>query len=99
VILGDLFEDLDEAAPLPEPLEMIGPHALQLGWLTLLVMLVATRPRRLPVWSPLLVFAGFVLFAANLDPVPLGELLLLAGLEPLAKPVSWTGRSTNHGHA
>lgn len=87
VILGDLFEDLDEAAPLPEPLEMIGPLALQLGWLTLLVMLVAARPRRLPVWSPLLVFAGFVLFAANLDLVPLGALLLLAGLAPLAMPV------------
>ncbi|ADI11327.1 hypothetical protein SBI_08209 [Streptomyces bingchenggensis BCW-1] len=85
VILGDLFADLDTAAPLPEPLEMIGPLAFQLGWLTLLVMLVAAKPRLLPVWSPLLVLVGFLLFAANLDLLPIGALLLMAGLTPVAR--------------
>ncbi|KQX57782.1 MULTISPECIES: hypothetical protein [unclassified Streptomyces] len=85
VILGDLFADLDSAAPLPEPLQMIGPLAFQLGWLTLLVMLVAARPRLLPVWSPLLVLVGFVLFAADLDLLPIGGLLLMAGLAPVAR--------------
>lgn len=85
VILGDLFSAVDSAAPLPEPLEMIGPLAFQLGWLTLLVMLVAATPRLLPVWSPIAVLAGFVLFAANLDLLPIGALLLMAGLAPVAR--------------
>ncbi|MER5986577.1 hypothetical protein [Streptomyces sp. NPDC001787] len=85
VILGDLFADLDAAAPLPEPLKMIGPLAFQLGWLTLLVMLAYTEPRLLPAWSPLLVLAGFLLFAADLDLLPIGALLLMAGLTPVAR--------------
>ncbi len=84
VILGDLFPDLHDSAPLPDALEMLGPLAFQLGVLTLLVMLVTARPRRLPVWSPLLVLLGFVLFAVNLDLIPAGALLILAGLAPLA---------------
>ncbi len=86
VILGDLFADFHDAAPLPDPLEMIGPLLLQLGVLTLLVMLVTARPRRLPVWSPVLVLAGFLLFAVNPDLIPIGALLVLAGLAPLANP-------------
>ncbi|MDV9190433.1 hypothetical protein R6L23_19810 [Streptomyces sp. SR27] len=85
VILGDLFADLDGAAPLPEPLESVGPLAFQLGLLTLLVMLVAAEPRLLPAWSPLLVLLGFVLFAADLDLLPIGALLLMAGLAPVAR--------------
>ncbi|MEI5098261.1 hypothetical protein RB200_05875 [Streptomyces sp. PmtG] len=85
VILGDLFADLDATAPLPEPLEMIGPLAFQLGWLTLLVMLVTAKPRLLPPWSPLLVLMGFLLFAVSLDLLPIGALLLLAGLAPVAR--------------
>ncbi|WP_457518562.1 hypothetical protein [Streptomyces sp. TE33382] len=85
VILGDLFPRLDSAAPLPEPLEMVGPLAFQLGWLTLLVMPAAATPRLLPAWSPLLVLVGFLLFAANLDLLPIGALLLMAGLAPVAR--------------
>ncbi|MFC0598009.1 hypothetical protein [Streptomyces palmae] len=85
VILGDLFTGLDTAAPLPEPLEMIGPLAFQLGWLTLLVMPAAATPRRLPAWSPLLVLVGFLLFSVNLDLLPIGALLLMAGLTPVAR--------------
>ncbi|MER7174406.1 hypothetical protein [Streptomyces mesophilus] len=85
VIIGDLFAAVDSAAPLPEPLEMIGPLAFQLGWLTLLAMLVAATPRLLPLWSPMAVLGGFVLFAANLDLLPIGALLLMAGLAPVAR--------------
>ncbi|MFC8224193.1 hypothetical protein [Streptomyces sp. NPDC057287] len=85
VILGDLSADVAEAAPLPELLEMIGPLAFQLGWLTLLVILVTATPRLLPAWSPLLVLGGFVLFAADLDLLPVGALLLTAGLAPVAR--------------
>jgi hypothetical protein len=84
VILGDLFADFKDAAPLPDALEMIGPLLFQLGTLTLLIMLAAVRPRRLPVWSPLLVLVGFLLFAVNLDLIPAGALLILAGLAPIA---------------
>ncbi|MFD5871057.1 hypothetical protein [Streptomyces sp. NPDC060322] len=93
VILGDLFADMAAAAPLPEPLEMAGPLAFQLGWLTLLVMLVTATPRLLPAWSPLLVLVGFALFAVDLDLLPLGALLLMAGLAPVARASSAAPRT------
>lgn len=79
VILGDLFDDLPG---LPGPLMIAGPLFFQLGVLMLLVLLVVRRV--LPVWSPVLVLAGFVLFMVNLDLLPLGAVLLLGGLAPLA---------------
>jgi len=84
VILGDLFAGFRDAAPLPDALEMLGPVLFQIGALALLVMLATARPRRLPVWSPPLVLVGFLLFAMNLDLIPVGALLVLAGLAPLA---------------
>jgi hypothetical protein len=84
VILGDLFADFHDAAPLPDALQMTGPLLFQLGALTLLIMMTAARPRRLPAWSPVLVLVGFLLFAVNLDLIPIGALLILAGLAPLA---------------
>jgi hypothetical protein len=87
VILGDLFADLDDAAPLPEPLELVGPLAFQLGLLAVLILLVVPSGR-LRWWSPVLVLAGFVVFAADLDLLALGAALLLAGLAPLALPVT-----------
>jgi hypothetical protein len=67
---------------------MLGPLLFQLGVLTLLIMMGTARPRQLPIWSPLLVLVGFLLFAANLDLIPIGALLILAGLSPLAAAVS-----------
>ena len=84
VIVGDLSATIGDAAPLPEPLELLGPLFLQLGLLVPMGMLVAARPRRLPLWSPILTLAGFALFAASLDLIPLGVVVLLAGLAPLA---------------
>jgi hypothetical protein len=85
VILGDLFARLHRAAPLPGPLEAVGPLAFQVGVLGLLVMLVVARSRRLPFWTPILVLAGFLLFAINLDLIPVGALIVLCGLSPLAR--------------
>ncbi|MFD7505983.1 hypothetical protein [Streptomyces sp. NPDC059850] len=85
VILGDLFSGLADSAPLPGPLEFAGPLAFQLGLLTLLIMLVAVRPRRLPVWSPALVFVSFALIAVSLDLIPLAAVVLATGLTPLAR--------------
>ncbi|WP_238010727.1 hypothetical protein KZZ52_39565 [Dactylosporangium sp. AC04546] len=81
VITGDLSPAFADAFPLPGPLELAGPALFQLGVLTLLVLLV--RAGRLPVWSPALVFAGFVAIAVNLDFIPLAAVLLLGGLAPL----------------
>jgi hypothetical protein len=81
VILGDLFSSV---AGLPDALQLIGPLLLQVGALTLLTQLVLARPRRLPVWSPVLMFAGFLAVGADLDLLPLGALLVGAGLAPLA---------------
>ena len=50
-ILGDLLTYLNNVVPVPAPLKFVGPLLFQVGILGLLVMLVATRPRRLPIWS------------------------------------------------
>lgn len=46
----------------------------------------APSARRTPAagWSPVLVFAGFLAVGADLDLLPLGALLIGAGLAPLA---------------
>ncbi|MCX4847327.1 hypothetical protein [Streptomyces sp. NBC_00893] len=85
VILGDLFSGIAESAPLPGPLKLAGPLAFQLGLLTLLIMASAVRPRRVPLWSPALVFVAFALIAVNLDLIPLAAVVLMAGLAPLAR--------------
>jgi hypothetical protein len=84
-ILGDLFARLHNAAPVPGALQATGPLAFQVGVLGLLVMLVVARSRRLPFWSPILVLVGFLLFAINLDLIPVGALIVLCGLSPLAR--------------
>lgn len=84
VIAGDLSADFRQAAPLPGPLQLIGPLLFQLGLLTLLALMVA-GPRRLPAWSPVLVLLGFVAIAVRLDLLPLAAVLVGAGLVPLAR--------------
>lgn len=85
VILGDLFPGLADSAPLPGPLAFAGPIAFQLGMLTLLIMLAAVRPRKLPAWSPALVFVSFALITVSLDLIPLAAVGLMVGLAPLAR--------------
>ena len=79
VILGDLFAGVPG---LPDPLMIAGPLLFQLGVLTLLAVLAVRQV--VPVWSPVLMLAGFLLFMVNLDMLPLGALFLLGGLSPLA---------------
>ncbi|GHH21456.1 hypothetical protein [Streptomyces rubradiris] len=86
VILGDLFPTLSDTAPLPAPLELAGPLAFEGGLLTLMILLVTTRPRRLPVWSPALAFMFFLLITINLDLLPLAALVLMTALTPLTRP-------------
>ncbi|MEW5352093.1 hypothetical protein E0E62_06325 [Streptomyces sp. 16-176A] len=86
VILGDLSPALHAAAPLPAPLQLAGPLAFQGGLLTLLTLLATARPRRLPVWTPVLTFVSFALITVNLDLLPLAALTLLAALAPLSLP-------------
>jgi len=81
VTVGDLFAAFPD---LPDALQLIGPLLFEIGALTLLVQLVVARPPRLPVWSPVLVFAGFLAIALMLDLLPLGAILIGAGLAPLA---------------
>jgi hypothetical protein len=82
VITGDLSAGFRDATPLPDLLQAAGPLAFALGMLTLLGLLVAAR--RVPFWSPLLFGAGIVLITVELDLLPIGALLLLAALSPLA---------------
>jgi hypothetical protein len=81
VIAGDLFEAVPD---LPDAVQLVGPLTFQLGTLVLMGQLVAVR--RLPVWSPVLLLAGFVLIAVNLDLLPLAALVILGALAPLARP-------------
>lgn len=80
VILGDLSDDLPG---LPDPVMIAGPLLFQVGMLALLAMLAVRRD--VPVWSPVLVLAGFVLFMVDLDLLPLGAVLLLGGLSALTR--------------
>jgi hypothetical protein len=86
VIGGDLFPDFSDAAPLPEFLDLAGPLLFNLGLLTLLILLVATRPRQLPAWSPVLVLLGFAAIPVSLDLLPVAAILVGIGLAPLAAP-------------
>jgi hypothetical protein len=80
VIAGDLFAAVPD---LPEVVQLVGPLAFQLGSLVLMGQLVAAR--RLPLWSPVLLLAGFVLIAVDLDLLPLAALVILGALAPLAR--------------
>ncbi|MCX5212343.1 hypothetical protein OG689_24190 [Kitasatospora sp. NBC_00240] len=70
----------------------VGPVLFHLGLLALLVTLAAGRARRVPVWSPVLVLAGTVLMAADLDLITIGAALWLAALAPLARRTGRAGR-------
>jgi hypothetical protein len=81
VITGDLFAGFPS---LPDALPAVGPALFQVGTLVLLIQLVIGR--RLPVWSPILVGVGFSVVAVSLDLIPIGAILILVGLLPIARP-------------
>ncbi|MFE9694698.1 hypothetical protein [Micromonospora sp. NPDC005806] len=81
VILGDLFPRFAEAVPPPDVVLLGGPMLFELGLLALLVRAVVLR--LLPLWGPVLVLAGFVAIAVDLDLLPVGAALVFGGLFPL----------------
>jgi hypothetical protein len=98
VILGDLFPGFADAAPPSDAVLFGGPVLFELGLLALLVRAAVVRPRLLPVWAPVLVLAGFVAIAVELDLLPVGAALVLAGLLPLSHPAG-TVRAWSNGSA
>ncbi|MFI7284783.1 hypothetical protein ACIBOV_31470 [Micromonospora chersina] len=78
VILGDLFPRFADAVETPDAVLLGGPALFELGLLVLLYRAAAAR--LLPVWAPVLVLVGFVAIAVNLDLLPVGAALVLAGL-------------------
>ncbi|KAB1915166.1 hypothetical protein [Micromonospora sp. AMSO31t] len=81
VILGDLFPRFADAVETPDLVLLGGPALFEVGLLVLLYRAAAAR--LLPVWAPMLVLVGFVAIAVNLDLLPVGAALVLAGLLPL----------------
>ncbi len=72
--IGAEYERWPGDLGLYEPLYTVGPLLFLVGLLTLAVLL--TVERQLPVWSPVLLLAGFVVISTNLDLMPLGGALL-----------------------
>jgi hypothetical protein len=90
VILGDLFEAVDEIA-VPDLVFLLGPLLFQGGLLCLLVVLA--RQHRVLAVSPVIVVAGFVLIAVDLDLLPLAGLAILVGLLPVTGRTRWRLRT------
>jgi hypothetical protein len=83
VITGDLSEGFRRSLPLPEPLRVAGPALFVLGMVVLLSLRVAAG--RMPVWSPVLFFAGYAAITIDLDLLPFAALVILAAVAPLAR--------------
>ena len=90
VIIGDLFRSFAVDHPLPAALEVVGPIGFVLGMIGLLSLQVAAG--RLPVWSPMLFFAGYTAITINLNLLPLAALLILGATWPLARPAVTAAR-------
>ncbi|MCU7727581.1 hypothetical protein ODJ79_28010 [Actinoplanes sp. KI2] len=84
VIIGDLSRSFAATYPLPDVLQPIVPIGFVLGMIGLLSLQVAAG--RVPVWSPMLFFAGYTAISINLDLLPLAALLILGAMWPLARP-------------
>ncbi|MEU4619277.1 hypothetical protein AB0G04_04750 [Actinoplanes sp. NPDC023801] len=76
--------DLTGAFPDATPVRIAGLLLFALGMLTLLGLLVAAR--RTPAWSPLLFGAGIAAIIVEVGYLPLGALIVVAALAPLARP-------------
>jgi hypothetical protein len=76
-----IVDDLIDALPTPSAILIGGPALFQLGALTVLIRLVVAR--LLPWWSPALVLAGFAAIGIALDLLPIGAVVIGAGLYPV----------------
>ncbi|MET3422916.1 uncharacterized membrane protein YgdD (TMEM256/DUF423 family) [Actinoplanes tereljensis] len=92
VIVGDLSASFRDRWPLPGPLEITGPLLFVLGMSVLLSLQVAAG--RVPVWSPILFFLGYLAISVNLDLLPLAALVILAATVPLGRPGTGSRRVT-----
>jgi hypothetical protein len=92
VITGDLSERFQHRWPLPDALQIAGPLLFVLGMVVLLSLQVAAG--RVPVWSPVLFFAGYLAISVNLDLLPPAALVILAATVPLGRPGSGSPRAT-----
>ncbi len=88
VIIGDLRESFPD---LPDPLQIAGPLLFVLGMVVLLSLQVAAG--RVPVWSPVLFFAGYAAISVNLDLLPFAAVLILGSLVPLHRPPAASPRA------
>lgn len=80
-----MFEQIQSHPGVLPAFYSVGPLLFYVGLLALLTTLAARRARRISVWSPVLVLAGTVVMAADLDFISLGALLYLTALAPLAR--------------
>ncbi|MEU4245199.1 hypothetical protein [Actinoplanes sp. NPDC026619] len=83
VIAGDLSDRFRQEWPLPGALEIAGPMLFVLGMVVLLSLQVAAG--RAPVWSPVLLFAGYAAITVDLDLLPPAALVILAAVAPLGR--------------
>jgi hypothetical protein len=87
--MNRLYPEYDTFPGLPKGfvsvLTAVGPVLLMVGLLILAVQLVVLVPRKLRWWSPVLVLLGFLVISVNLDLLPLGAVLLLGALLPMAR--------------
>ncbi|GAA4853245.1 hypothetical protein [Kitasatospora terrestris] len=79
-----MFDRIQSHAGVVPAFYSAGPLLLYVGLLALAVG--AAVVRRLPWWSPVLVFLASALPAVTLDLLPVGGLLYLAAFAPLARP-------------
>jgi len=65
------------------PYYNFGPLLFQLGFLVLMLQLVIIKPRQLPWWSPILLFAGFLMLGLDLNLLIPGAVVIGIALSSL----------------
>ncbi|RSM56694.1 hypothetical protein DMB66_33120 [Actinoplanes sp. ATCC 53533] len=81
--MGRMFSDVQEVPGVAFVVYGPGPALFYLGLIALVGHLAAVRT--VPVWAPVLLVLGVGVTLAGLDLLPLGGLLMLAALAPLAR--------------
>jgi len=78
-----MFGDVQDVPGVAVAVYGPGPALFYLGLIALVVHLAVVRA--VPVWAPVLLVVGVLVTLAGLDLLPLGGLLMLAALAPLAR--------------
>ncbi|MFC4586532.1 hypothetical protein [Sphaerisporangium corydalis] len=91
--MNRLFEQV-QAYPAVRPVfYTVGPVLFYVGLLALIVLVAGSRPRPVSGWSPVLVVAGTVMMAVDLDLIPLGAACYWLALAPLGWRLAWGDRA------